>query len=309
MTSNLPPVSVIIPALNAAETLPNALDSIASQSYENIVDVVVAAGDDATAAAVKDRATVVLNSSQKTPTGLNLAIAQSGGDVLVRCDAHARLPVDYVATAVETLNRTGAHVVGGLQVPVGETPWERAIASAMSSKFGAGDARYRTGGNEGAVETVYLGVFRRDAIDRVGGFDDRFFRNQDYELNHRIIESGGTVWFNPALEVEYRPRSSLGALARQYFSYGAAKRLFSRVHRGSLRWRQLLPPVFVLLLATSIVASIWLPASLLIPAGYLIAMLLVGMFLAGSAWRIAAALVTMHLAWGLGFLAGSDSTS
>ena len=309
MTSNLPTVSVIIPALNAPAALPAALDAVLNQSYENIVDVVVAAGDEATADAARGRVKVVNNPSQRTSAALNLAIAESDGDVIVRCDAHATLPEDYVEKAVETLKRTGADVVGGMQVPFGQTPWERAIASAMSSPIGAGDARYRRGGEEGAVETVYLGVFRREAIDRVGGFDDRFTRNQDYELNHRIIESGGTVWFNPALKVEYQPRSSLAALARQYFAYGAAKRLFSRLHPGSLRWRQLLPPALVLLLAVSVVGSVWLPALLVVPSTYVLAMLIAGVFLAGSAWRVSAALVTMHVTWGYGFLTGSRKRS
>jgi len=309
VTSNLPTVSVIIPALNAAAALPAALDAVLNQSYENIVDVVVAAGDEATADAARGRVKVVNNPSQRTSAALNLAIAESDGDVIVRCDAHATLPEDYVEKAVETLKRTGADVVGGMQVPFGQTPWERAIASSMSSPIGAGDARYRRGGEEGAVETVYLGVFRREAIDRVGGFDDRFTRNQDYELNHRIIESGGTVWFNPALKVEYQPRSSLAALARQYFAYGAAKRLFSRLHPGSLRWRQLLPPALVLLLAVSVVGSVWLPALLVVPSTYVLAMLIAGVFLAGSAWRVSAALVTMHVTWGYGFLTGSRKRS
>ncbi len=305
MTSNLPTVSVIIPALNAAATLPTALDSVARQSYENIVDVVVAAGDDVTARAADGLATVVRNPLMKTSTALNLAIAASGGDVIVRCDAQAQLPADYVETAVETLNRTGADVVGGMQIPIGETPWQRAIASAMSSTLGAGDARYRTGGEEGAVETVYLGVFRREAIDRVGGFDDRFIRNQDYELNHRIIESGGTVWFNPAMKVEYTPRSSLTSLARQYFEYGRAKHMFSAKHPGWLRWRQLLPPTLVLGLAAAVVVSLWWSPALLVLVLYGGTMLAAGVSARASVWRVALALITMHLSWGTGFLVGA----
>jgi glycosyltransferase involved in cell wall biosynthesis len=305
VTSNLPTVSVIIPALNAAEALPTALDSVTKQSYENIVDVVVAAGDDDTALAAQGRAKVVRNPALRTSTALNLAIAASNGEVIVRCDAHARLPADYVETAVETLFRTGAEVVGGMQVPVGETKWQRGIASAMSSFLGAGGARYRTGGEEGPVETVYLGVFRREAIDRVGGFDDHFIRNQDYELNHRIIESGGTVWFNPALRVEYRPRSSLTSLARQYFEYGRAKRRFSRKHPGSLRWRQLLPPALVVGLGAAVVVSFWWSPALLLLILYGGSMLGAGVSARAGAWRVAIALITMHLSWGTGFLTGA----
>jgi len=307
VTSNLPSVSVVIPALDAAASLPTALDSIASQSYENIVDVVVAAGDDITAQAADGLATVVRNPLTTTSAALNLAIAATSGDVIVRCDAQAQLPADYVETAVETLNRTGADVVGGMQIPIGETPWQRAIASAMSSPLGAGDARYRTGGEEGPVETVYLGVFRRDAINRVGGFDEQFIRNQDYELNHRIIESGGTVWFNPVMKVEYTPRSSLTSLARQYFEYGRAKRRFSAKHPGWLRWRQLLPPALVLGLAVVMVASVWWSPALLVLVLYGATMLAAGVSARASVWRVASALMTMHLSWGTGFLIGARS--
>ena len=304
MTSNSPTVSVIIPALNAAETLPTALESVANQTYPYVVDVVVAAGDDASAHAAEEKATVIRNPSQRTSTALNLAIAESSGDVIVRCDTHAMLPPDYISMAVATLGRTGADVVGGMQIPVADTAWEKAIASAMSSRLGAGDARYRTGGEEGAVETVYLGVFRRSAIDRVDGFDEEFIRNQDYELNHRIIETGGTVWFNPTLRVEYTPRSSLPELARQYFGYGRAKRLFSVKHPGSLRWRQLLPPTLVVGLVAALFVSFWWKPVLLIVLLYGVSMLIAGAPARGGFWRVALALITMHLSWGAGFLTG-----
>ena len=302
MTSNLPAVSVVIPARDAAETLSRALESVESQDYERIVDVVVAAADEITAAAAH-RVKVVMNPTGSTPAGLNLAIAASRGDVIVRCDAHSKLPVSYVSRAVETLDRTGAAVVGGMQVPVGESAWERAIAAAMRSPLGAGDARYRVGGEEGPVETVYLGVFRRDVLDALGGFDESFARTQDYELNHRVVESGRSVWFDPELEVEYRPRGGLGALWGQYFAYGRAKRLFRAKHPGALRWRQLAPPLLVVVLATALVVSIWLPIALVIPVGYAVMLLIAG--LTNGSPRSALALATMHVAWGLGFLSAS----
>jgi succinoglycan biosynthesis protein ExoA len=292
---------MVIPASNAAEVLPRALESIRRQTYPNLVEVIVAAADEASARAAAG-VTVVDNPKGSTPAGLNLAIAASSGEVIVRCDAQSTLPPEYITRAVETLMRTGAANVGGMQVPVGETKWERAIAAAMSSPFGAGDARYRIGGDEGPVETVYLGVFRRDALERVGGFDEGFTRNQDYELNHRLIEAGETVWFDPSLQVSYRPRGSLGELARQYYDYGAAKRVFARQHRGSLRWRQLAAPALTLTLLASLIVSIWWPAVLILPVAYVVALLGVGLTSPRGALRVAAALATMHLGWGWGFL-------
>jgi glycosyltransferase involved in cell wall biosynthesis len=301
VSSNLPSVSVVIPARNAADVLPRALASVRRQTYPNIVDVVVAAADQSSASAA-DGTTVVVNEQGSTPTGLNLAVAAATGEIVARCDAQAVFPPGYVARAVETLQRTGAANVGGMQVPVGETPWQRAIAEAMKSPFGAGDARYRIGGEEGPVETVYLGVFRRSALEQVDGYDESFTRNQDYELNHRLIEAGEVVWFDPQLRVEYSPRGSLGALARQYFEYGQAKRQFARKHRGYLRWRQTAPPFLVVGLALSVVLAPMVPVVLLLPAIYSLSLLVVSL----ADLRVAAALATMHISWGSGFLMGPN---
>ena len=299
-------VSVIMAAKDAMDTLPRALQSIAAQSYPHIVEIVVAAGDPDTAkVAAEHGATVVDNPAGTTPAGLNQALRRSTGQVVVRCDAHAIFPAGYVSRAVETLERTGAASVGGMQVPVGDTFWERAIAAAMASPAGAGDARYRIGGEEGPAETVYLGVFSRVILERLEGYDESFLRNQDYELNHRIRESGGVVWFDPELKVEYRPRGSLAALARKYFRYGQAKRQFARKHRRALRWRQLAPPLLVVVLAASLLVSPWFGWALLVPGAYLS-----GLILAGSAtvkrtreaaFGVPFALAAMHLSWGLGW--------
>ncbi|MDX1468049.1 MAG: glycosyltransferase family 2 protein [Acidimicrobiia bacterium] len=303
MTAWQPRVSVIIPAKDAAETLPKTLRAINKQGYPDIVEVIVAAADAATArVAAEEGARVVDNPSGTTPAGLNLAIRASSGEVIVRCDAHAVLPPDYVSRAVETIARTGAENVGGMQVPVGETAWEKAIAAAMSSPLGAGDARYRIGGEEGPTETVYLGVFRRKTLESLSGYDERFLRAQDYELNHRIIRSGGLVWFDPELRVEYRPRGSLGSLARQYFQYGQAKRLMWRAHPGSLKPRQWLPPLVVIALMASMPIALLAPWVLAIPAGYVAALLLYDTPTDRNPLRTALALATMHFSWALGFL-------
>ena len=301
------PVSVIIPAKDAGESLGSAIDSIRRQTYPHIEEVIVAAADDDSAAAAREGgATVVDNPGGSTPCGLNIAIGASTGQVLVRCDARSFLPSGYVARAIETMIRTGADVVGGMQIPVGVSFWERSIAAAMSSAIGAGDARYRLGGHEGPVETVYLGVFKRSALERVGGFDESFVRTQDYELNHRIIESGGVVWFDPELRVEYRPRGSLSALARQYLDYGRSKRMFGRKHPGSLKWRQLAAPGIVVALVTSLAASAIWPIALAVPTLYLASLVAAGVAAipkAGvSAMGTPLALLTMHMTWGLGFL-------
>jgi len=306
---SLPTVSIVIPASGAGASLPAALRAVHDQTYPNIVDVIVAAADDDSAkAATASGATTVPNPQGRTPTGLNRAIARSAGDVVVRVDARSIIPENYVAQIVEALAETGADNVGGMQVPVGRTFSERPIAAAMRSRAGAGGARYRVGGERGPTDTVYLGAFRRETLERLGGFDERYERHQDYELNQRIRDQGGVVWFDPELRVEYRPRSSLKALARQYYDFGKWKRRFARDHPGTLLMRQKAPPTLVPILALSLAGSLlWRPL-LLLPASYAAALIAAGLTQLRTAGPAAlgapAALATMHLAWGLGFLVG-----
>jgi succinoglycan biosynthesis protein ExoA len=185
----------------------------------------------------------VSNLSGVTPAGLNAAIGATSGEVVVRVDGHSQLSPGYIRRAVETMARTGAVNVGGIQDAVGETPFEQAVAAAMTSWLGTGGSRFHVGGAEGPVDTVYLGVFRRDPIEAVGLFDEHLVRNQDYELNIRLRKAGGTIWFDPELSVIYRPRGSLRALAKQYFEYGWWKAEVARMHPTSLKLRQLAPGV------------------------------------------------------------------
>ncbi len=304
-----PSVDVIVPAKDVGDTIRPALEAVRAQTYPLLGSVVVAASDGGTADAARNCGAVVVdNPSGRTPTGLNLALTHTTADVIARVDAHSVIPPGYLARAVQVLMDTGADVVGGMQVPVGRTAWEKAIAAAMSSRLGAGDARYRIGGKPGPADTVYLGVFRKTTLERLGGYDERFDRNQDYELNQRIRDSGGTVWFDPGLEVAYRPRGSLAGLARQYFDYGRWKREFARRHPGSLRPRQLAPPLLVLGLALAIIAGLWWPWAWLVVGAYLLVLALFGLSRLGSigpgAFLIPLALAAMHWSWGLGFLLG-----
>lgn len=296
-------------AASAGDTLPVSLAAIAAQDYAGPVEVVVAAADTETAeVASRFDVLVIQNRSGTTPAGLNLAVAAGSGEILVRVDAQSVIPPDYVRRIVERLADTGAGNVGGMQVPVGQTFLEKAIAASMGSRVGAGDARYRIGGPAGPTDTVYLGSFRRTTFEAVGGYDERYLRNQDYELNHRIRSSGGTVWLEPTISVTYRPRPSLGKLASQYFGYGTWKRVFSAENPGSLRARQWAPPILVILLAVSLAASLFWPWALLMPAAYvtsLVAASLVALPTVGApALAMPACLAVMHVSWGVGFLLG-----
>lgn len=307
-------VSVILPARNAAHTLGAAVASVMQQSHVDEIVIAVGPSADDTERLARSLAEshstvwVVDNPSGTTPAGLNLALSRATGDVIVRCDAHAVLPADYVATAIELLDRTGAGNVGGRQVPNADSGFAVAVAAAMRSPAGSGGAAYRSGTRARPVETVYLGVFRREALEAVGGYDERLLRNQDYELNHRLRMAGWQVWFDPRLEVAYRPRGAVGALAGQYLDYGRYKRLVMLEHPRSVRLRQLAPLALVALVVASIAVG-WWTRSWWLPAGT-VGSYVGGLLIAGCAadrrrgFGVAVALAVMHWSWALGFLQG-----
>lgn len=317
-SSHAPQVSVVIPVRNEVDAIGSAVASALDQSEVASLEVVVADGasNDGTRALVSalahddSRVRLINNPAGTTPAGLNAAIAGSRGDVIVRCDAHSDLPKHYVQFALEALDESGADVVGGRQNAVGRRLLQRAIAIAMTTPLGVGDARFHIGGPAGPVDTVYLGVFRRSALERVGLFDESLERNQDYELNHRIRQSGGTVFFDPRLSVDYSPRASLGALARQYHQYGKWKRLVLARSPESLRWRQLAAPLLVVGLVISLILLGFGQrlAAAIVPGAYLLGIAGTTIFEAMRRRDIAAlalpvVLPTMHLSWALGFMA------
>lgn len=316
-----PAVSVIMPVLNEELDLAASVGSILRQDYPGEIEIVLAVGPSrdlthtiaSRLAATEPSVRVIANPSGRTPDGLNAAIAVSSHPVIARMDGHSVLQTDYLRVAVKTLQETGAANVGAVVVPEGVTPFQQAVARAQRSKLGVGNAPFRTGGAGGPAETAFLGVFRRDVLERIGGYDPAFTRAQDWEMNHRIRESGGLVWLEPDLRVRYVPRSSLIGLCRQYFGYGRWRRVAARHHRGTLRLRYILPPLNLLLLFTAIALAIaGYPLALLVPGAYLLAVI------TGSVWTgiglpprshlwLPLVYIVMHLAWGFGFLTSPRS--
>ncbi len=317
MASPLPSVTAIMPARDDEAHLPDAVASVLAQDYAGPLKLVIGVGPSADAtervaaelAATHPRITVVGNPRGGTAAGLNAALRSACGEVIVRVDSHCELPPGYVTRAVATLQRTGAANVGGVQAATGTTPYERAVARAMSSRFGVGDATFHYGGEEGPTDTVYLGVFSADALRQVGGFDESLVRNQDYELNWRLRTAGHVVWLDPNLVVRYQPRSSPRALAKQYFEYGRWKREVIRRHPRSTRARHLVAPLTVLGTVAGVAGALagrrWMLAA---PAAYAGAVALASVAVSGSAREaltLATVFPTMHLSWGAGFLAGA----
>jgi glycosyltransferase involved in cell wall biosynthesis len=310
----LPFVSVILPILNEENYLAAAVRSILSQDYPGKIEVLLAIGPSSDRTleianelhAANSQVIVVDNPSGRTAAGLNAALKLSQGSVIVRVDGHAQIPMSYISNAVETLMDTGAVNVGGVMAAEGVTSFEKAVASAMRSPLGVGASRFHTGGVPGPVDTVYLGVFRREALLAIGGFDERFIRAQDWELNYRLRSKGGAIYFDPRLHVTYRPRPNLRALAKQYFQYGRWRRVVARKYKGTINLRYLAPPIALLGFTSSLILGIAFHSIFLTPAAtYLL-------FLSLASWKIAsstrqfffllAVIPTMHFSWGAGFI-------
>lgn len=313
-SASLPQVSVILPILNEARDLVASISAILRQEYPPGFEVILALGpskDDtnriATELAAKDaRIILVDNPTGRTANGLNAAISKSRYPIISRIDGHAEVSNTYLRDAVEILLKTKAVNVGGIMAAEGKTNFEKAVATAMRSPLGVGAARFHTGGSAGPADTVYLGTFLKSALVAAGGYDERFTRAQDWELNFRLRAAGGTVWFDPSLLVTYRPRPNLRALAKQYFEYGTWRRVVTRSHKGSVNYRYLAPPVAVVLNLLSLVLGATLNSIFLLPLiCYLLLILLGSLRIGKSALEkifLPPILITMHMVWGAGFL-------
>ena len=325
-----PTVAVIIPVLNEERHLEDVVERVMTQTYPHPFQLCLALGPsiDATdeiaerLAKADSRIILVSNPEALIPKALNKALAATSSEVVVRCDGHAELPDGYIETAVHALLRLEADAVGGIMHATGQTDFEIAVATAMTSTIGVGAAAFHVGGDEQEALTAYLGVYRRAALESVGGYDESYLRAEDWEMNHRIRTQGGRIWFIPSLKVTYRPRPNLKRLASQYFYYGRWRRQVMRDHPETVSLRYLAPPVALLgiVLGTMLGlagvvgllahASVWPYIALvgfLAPVGYALLVLLASLrygrgLSAQSRKNLPLVYAAMHLCWGFGFL-------
>lgn len=321
----MPVVSIIVPCYNEQATIAMLLDAIASQTYpkENL-EVIIADGmsSDGTRAEIErfqsghpDLAVrIVENVKRVIPSGLNRAIEAARGEYIVRLDGHSIPADDYVQRCLEAHRAGRGENVGGVWEirPGGRTWVARAIAAAAAHPLGVGDAQYRFTTQAAYVDTVPFGSYRRDLVESIGKYDETLLTNEDYELNVRFRSLGKRIWLDPKIRSVYFARSSFGALARQYFRYGFWKLRMLRRYPLTLRWRQALPPLFVLSLALLSVAALVVPLArilLLLEVMVYFLILLVGAIPMAVARQdisllggIPLAIAVMHLTWGYGFL-------
>ena len=309
-----PGVSVILPILNEERDLSECISAILQQKYDGKLEVILALGPStdmtnqiAKSLAQSDsRIKLVDNPTGKTAAALNLAIAAASFEIICRIDGHAEISDSYIKTAVEIMNQTGAVNVGGLMNAAAAGGFQSVVARAMRSRIGVGASKFHTGGEAGAADTVYLGTFKKSAILQAGGFDEKYIRAQDWELNHRLRLNGGVIWFDPRLVVTYRPRDTFGKLAKQYFEYGRWRRAVSRKHQGTVNFRYLAPPIALVVNLLSLILGLFLNTIFFIPViSYLSIIILSGLYIGKGIYEkitLPSVLITMHASWGFGFI-------
>jgi glycosyltransferase involved in cell wall biosynthesis len=320
-----PKVSVIVPCYNEQSTIRQLLGALRSQTFPRAeMEVVIADGmstdgtRDAIAAFQKDfsdlQLCIVDNKLRNIPSGLNRALEVARGEIIVRLDGHAKPYPDYVENCVRAhMAGRGDNVGGVWEIRPGAESWiAQSIAIAAAHPLGVGDAMYRLAASASEVDTVPFGSYRRTLIDRIGAYNESLLTNEDYEFNTRIRKANGRVWLDPSIRSIYFARSTLRELLRQYWRYGYWKWRMLRQFPDTIRWRQALPPLFVLSLLGLAVTSIFLPIVFWLLLAELILYFSV-LFLAGIHAAIKQrksfllpglplAISAMHVAWGSGFL-------
>ncbi len=321
----MPKVSVVIPCYNEQSTIWLLLEALRGQTFPlSDMEVIISDGmsTDNTRTEIaafqekyKDlKVRVVDNERRLIPVALNRAIESAGGEIIVRLDAHSKPYPDYVENCVKALEAERGDNVGGVwEIRAGAKTWvAESIAVAAAHPLAVGDALYRHTKQAAEVDTVPFGAFRRSLVDRIGKFDESLLANEDYEFNARIRKAGGRIWLDPSIRSVYFARATLTELARQYWRYGFWKQRMLRRYPNTLRWRQALPPLFVMSLLGLALASIFIPFIKYILFGELVVYILICL-LAGIHARLRLkkpfaslglplAIPVMHLAWGSGLL-------
>ncbi len=321
----MPLVSVIVPCYNEQATICLLLDAICRQTIPtNNMEIIIADGQSTDRTreevAIFQQAhpdlviRLVDNPRRVIPAALNCALREAQGQYIVRLDAHSVPAPDYLERCIADLAAGLGENVGGVWEirPRGDGLIKRAIAIAAAHPFGVGDALYRYTTQPAYVDTVPFGAFRKEVFERFGYFDERLLTNEDYEFNARLRQQGARVWLNPQIRSTYFARASLKALSQQYWRYGYWKWRMLRRYPNTLRWRQALPPVFVLsLLFLLALAGPWPLARILLGLELLVYFVILGIGTLPIVRRhfdlrliavVPLAIAVMHVSWGSGFI-------
>jgi succinoglycan biosynthesis protein ExoA len=322
-SENYPFVSIILPIRNEAIYTKRGLLTITEQDYPaERMEILIADGmsTDDTRSQIQEfsiscptiRIQILDNPGRIVPIGMNIALRQAKGEIIIRVDGHTVISPDYVRQCVRSLQRTHADNVGGKMDGIGAAPFGKAVAICTSTTFGIGGGLFHYSDKEEWVDTVYMGAWPRQIFERIGLFDEELVRDQDDEFNYRLREHGGRILLCPSIKSKYMVRSTPKTLWKQYYQYGFWKVRVLQKHPKQMSLRQFVPVIFVLALIGSILFAFFpllRPLSSVIPSLYLIVNLLVSTFTACKRGReylpfLPLIYAILHLSYGIGFLLG-----
>lgn len=306
-----------MPVLNEEGHLEASVESILAQSYPSAMELILALGpshDETNVIAKKmakqdKRVKLMDNPRGLTTVGLNAAIKIAKYDYIVRIDAHSEPAAGYFENGIRILLEQDADEVGGIMDAQGRSAFQKAVAFAYKSRWGIGGASYHVGGEAGEAESAYLGIFKKSALLRVGGYDETIIRGEDWDLAQRIKATGGKVWFSPELRVVYWPRGRFGKLAKQFYSTGVWRGDLSRRNPAAASKRYWVPPILVLgTIAGLVLVALGQWQGVIPIALYLLGVAFLAVTAAGLSLKarisLIVALATMHFSWGWGFISG-----
>jgi glycosyltransferase involved in cell wall biosynthesis len=318
-------VSVILPCRNEVKHIASCLTSIIDSDFpKGGLELLVVDGqsEDGTREKVLEFSKhhpwirLVDNVRKITPVGMNIGIRSSKGQIVIRIDAHSVYPSNYISSLVAWLMKSNADNVGGICItrPANETPKAEAIAFALSHPWGVGNSHFRIGADEPKwVDTVPFGCYKREVFDRIGLFNEALVRNQDDELNHRLIKHGGRILLVPEITSFYMGRESLQKLWVMYYQYGYFKPLAARVVGAVMTVRQLVPSIFVASLVLTAFFAMWSYSMTVLFSTIAIAYVALDVLIAvraafvkGVRCGLWAAVVfpILHVSYGFGYLKG-----
>jgi glycosyltransferase involved in cell wall biosynthesis len=315
-------ISIILPVRNEGQRIKSTLEAIFNQDYPQAeIEIWVADGmsTDCTREIIRcfqqthPNLYLIDNPGKIVSTGINTAIRQAKGEVIIRVDGHTIIANEYVRQCVALLNDSSADNVGGRMTAEGDTPFGKIVALTTSSPFGVGGAKFHYSEKEEWVDTVYMGAWRREVFNKVGLFDEELVRDQDDEFNYRLREAGGKILLSPKIQSRYAVRSTPRSLWTQYFQYGYWKIRVFQKHPKQMRVRQFIPPTFSLALLASCLSSFFIPNGWLFLTSlaviYLVANLGASCIVATrKGWShfpfLPITFGILHIGYGLGFLLG-----
>ncbi len=317
-----PSATVIVPARNEEHFIEECLRSLVEQDYpQHKLEILVVDGlsEDSTIDVVKNLAMtcanikILQNPKRIIPAALNIGIRHSTGVIILRADAHTIYAPDYVRKCIELLLKTGASNVGGVITPIGKNLLSKSIAIAVSSPFGVGNAYHRFARKEMWVDSVAFGCWRKSTLLSLGGYDETYLANEDYELNYRLRSNGGKVFLSPSVKSSYFSRNSLRGLIGQYFRYGTWKVKMLLAHPEAIVCRQAVPPLFLIVLFASFCAIPFSTLPLILVA---VPYALLNIFFScrsalkhglKCALLLPFTFLAIHISWGMGFFNGISS--